>query len=368
LIAIRQSANSNQFTYGGSTNNTAVDIYDITNRAAPVKLHTLKQSGDYRSSYMDGDRLYLVTTYYPDIGRIESGEPMTFVPLFERDGAQAAIDESDIIIPKGTTWPSYLVMSGIDVSVSGDFISMKALYGDAGATYFGDDALYLVQTVWEGITKTILTKFSLNEGEVTPSAQATVPGYVINESSLNESNGVLRMVTTDNYNALYTLDENLNLLGSIENIAPGVQVLTCVFIGDAACIEFIGQTVSSLTIDVSDPAMLKEIGKLDTSLFLEYLWPFSESRFLGMSQDGDSDPGAVDKLKLTMLDSSRPDSIYERHSLSIPGNYSSFAYNYKATIVSLEQGLIAFSMDEKYFICSYEDQAGFEIIAEFQMS
>ena len=393
----------------GYITDTSIDIFDISDRAAPKKLHTLSQSGDYNSSRMVDGYLYLITTYYGDIWQMDGSDPRTFIPLYARDGEQYKPDESDIYLPPGTVWPCFTVISGIDVFGDGGFISNKSVYGDAGTIYISPDALYLAHTssgegkedVSSEVVKyiysseTIISKLLISSGQVIPSAQAGVPGYALNQFSLDEYAGILRIVTTQDYsvrygfkdtnrnytreewdrlpagsfdsvNALYTLDKDLKLLGCIEDLAPGERVYSCRFIEETAYFATFRPAEPLFSVDLSNPASPQVIGALKIPGFSEYLHPYSEGRLFGLGRDTDESTGAWKGLKLTMFDNSNPGDVQEIHTLQIGNEYSAAEHNHKAILVSSGKALIAFPADGKYLIYGYSETSGFSKIADVQ--
>jgi uncharacterized secreted protein with C-terminal beta-propeller domain len=402
------SASCIAYPVGGYITDTSVDIFDISDRQSPAKLHTLSQSGDYNNSRMIGGFLYLITTYYGgDLSMIDEGDPRTFVPLYAHDGEQFTPEESDIILPPGASWPSYTVIAGIDAAGTGGFVSQKSVYGEAGTVYVSPGAVYLVRSDWQeaktetqsefikytSMTESVLTKLTLDAGRVEPSAQARVPGSVLNQFSLDEYGGALRLVTTDdrntwydfeNYNpmrsdadwgrlpvgeskttnALYTLDGNLGVLGKVAELAEGERVYSCRFMGDICYFVTFRQTDPLFSVDVSDPAAPKVLGALKIPGFSEYLHPYAEGRLFGLGRDADAVTGIQQGLKLTMFDNSSPADVRELHTLVVGDEYSAAEQNHKAILIDAEKGLVAFPAYGKYLIYGYDGEKGFDKIAE----
>ena len=421
LVAIRQGYNPASSGSGdpamlegcidypttGNIMDTTVDIFDISDRAAPVRIHTLTQSGDYNSSRMIDGYLYLITTYYNDVRQMDLNEPGTFLPLYACDGQQFLPDEGDIFLPPGTTWPCYSVISGIDAVGAGTFISQKALYGDAGTIYVSTGAVYLAHTIgseehsdfggefveYNYWSETALSMLTINAGQVIPHARAFVPGYALNQFSLDEYDGALRIVTTNekskwygfkdvsktytdeewarlptgetlSANALYTLDSNLKILGSVENLAPGERVYSCRFAGGFAYLVTFRQADPLFSVDISDPALPKVLGALKIPGLSEYMFPYAEGRLFGLGRDADISTGRWLGLKLTMFDSSNPADVKERHTLLVGDEHTISESNHKAILVSADRGLVAFPAEGKYMVYGYDDQAGFSLIAD----
>ena len=410
LLAIRHGYDPAEKDNNNFVVKTSVDIFDISNRAAPMMVHTLTQSGEYNSSRMVGGHLYLVSNYYVDVYRIEKNDLRTFVPLFESDWIESVPPESDIYLPPGTAWPSYTVISGIDAVGTGEFVSQKAVYGDAGSIYMSPNAVYLAHTISNVIdspendysvftswTETLVMKLAADAGNIKPWAQARVPGYILAQQFLDEYEGVFRLVATKDYsswygfkdttkmysaedwaklpagettqiNAAYTLDQDLNLLGAIDELAPGERIYSCRFIGGMAYIVTFRQTNPVFSLDISQPVTPRVVGETSAQGFSEYLHPYKEGRLFGFGRDADPDTGRSLGIKLTMFDTSDPANVGERHTLSVGEPYSSAEYNHKAILVSAEKSLVAFPVQSKYLVYKYDDAAGFEKVAEVKFA
>jgi len=440
LIAVRQGLNKSAlqnmpgmedtdvptasiwYPFGGQIVDTSIDIFDISDRSTPVKLHTLSQSGTYVSSRVVGDYLYLITTYYGDVPKMKVTDPRTFVPLYARDGEQLMPGEKDILIPPGSQWPCYTVISGIDAMNEGDFVSLKSVYGDVGTIYASTGAVYLARMTFEetkepagtlppaegtdgpGLdyvqytnwSETLLTKLTIGSGRIEPRAQAKVPGYVLDQFSLDEYDGALRFVTTVDHNvwygfnnssssytsedwarlpvgsmetsnALYTLDEDLGQLGRIDDIAPGERVNASRFLKNVAYFTTYNKIDPLFSVDLSDPAAPRVANTLQLHWLPGYLLPYSDGRLLGLGRELDRGTGIRLELTLMMFENSIPADLWEMHSLVVEDdNADPGEQNPKAVLVNEDKALVAFPVNGKYLVFGYDDMVGFEKIAEIE--
>ncbi|MDR1815292.1 MAG: beta-propeller domain-containing protein, partial [Clostridiales Family XIII bacterium] len=388
---------------------TSVDIFDISDKANPRKLHTLSQSGTYRDSRMVGGMLYLISEY-TDILPTETAqdEPGTYVPLFAEDGTQIASAPEDIVLRPDVTWPSYTVVGGIDAAGEGVYVSQKSVYGATETVYASTDNIYLATSAYTDEETgrddtyvyytsgyhTQLCRLAIGGGAVEIAATGAVPGTLHNQFSLDERGGVLRVVVTEwentwaNFitepevytekmwedfpegtnkqtNALYTFDENLTQLGAVTDLAEGEQVFSVRFLGDVAYFVTFRQTDPLFSVDLTDPKDPRVLGALKIPGFSEYLHPYADGLLFGLGNDANEQTGARGNLKLSMFDNSDPADVTEAHKLLVEGHmYTDVASNHKAIVVSAALGLIAFPADESYLIYSYNNDAGFAKIAE----
>jgi len=410
------------YPFGGQILDTSIDIFDISDLRSPVKIHTLSQSGSYVSSRMVGDHVYLITTYYGDVPKMKPTDPKTFVPLYARDGEQFLPNESDILITPGSSWPSYTVISGIDAIETGDFVSLKAVYGDVGTVYASHGAVYLVRMASEELkepggtlppssgsdepgidyvqytnwSETLLAKLTIDEGRVEPKAQAKVPGFMTDKFSLDEYHGALRLMTTVDLNvwygfidphgiytsddwaqlpagtmetesALYALDENLLPLGKIDDIAPGERVNASRFVEDAAYFMTYNKTNPLVAVDLGDPAAPRVAGKLETGWLPDFLMPYSDGLLFGLGRDTDVETGSRLDLMIMMFDDGDPAGFRELHSVSLGDKNSAAEQNPEAILVSADKSLVAFPVEGSYMIYGYDAASGFEKKAELKL-
>ena len=419
MEGIEVSTDSIWYPFGGQIIDTSIDIFDISDRGSPVKLYTVSQSGAYVNSRMDGDHIYLVTTYYGDVPKMKVTDPRTFVPLFSQGGEQLMPDESDILIPPGSGWPCYTVISGIDAMGSGEFISFKAVYGDVGTVYMSPGSVYLARMAFEetrepagtlpppegsdepGLdyvkntnwSETLITKMTISSGRVEPRAQAKFPGFVMDRFAMDEYKGTLRLLSTVDHNVFYgfsntnrtytaddwaqlpestveaanaliTLDDRLGLIGRIDDIAPGERVYSGRFFGDAAYFKTYSKTAPLFSVDLTDPASPRVAGALKMQWIPDYLVKYSDDKLFGLGREIERETGFRHDLVLTMLDSSDPLDLLELHTYTVEEENTAAEQNPKAIIVSSDKSLVAFPAQNGYMIYEYNVTTGFTKVAE----
>lgn len=387
--------------YGDNDSVIQAVIYDITDRSHPVLMNTFGQSGDYLSSRLIGNTLYLVSNY--GVGsKLDKNALDSFVPQLYDGGNGSPMAAGDICISTAPQGPQYAVVTAIDVQ-KGERLSSKSILSCGSTLYANEKNLYIASTVTENTldsgsssnasdptnvtitSKTNLIRISLADGQIAVEASGSVPGRLLNQYSMDEYNGTLRLVTTaDGYtqtnvsnvngaayyqttdsttsNALYTLDQNLNVLGSITDVANGEKVYSVRFNGAVCYFVTFRQVDPLFTVDVSDPASPKILGELKIPGLSDYLHPYSNGLLFGLGRD--SDTGHVNGLKLSMFDISDPANVTEKNKLLLDERWSVVSWNYKAITVSAEKSLIAFPADTKYLIFSYSPDTGFTQKAE----
>ena len=93
--------------------------------------------------------------------------------------------------------------------------------------YMSKKNIYLTSTEWLADAQvTKIHKIFVSRSSIIPMADGSVTGYLRNQFSLVEYNGILRVTTTETgitgttSNNVFCLDTKLNEIGSLRNIAP----------------------------------------------------------------------------------------------------------------------------------------------------
>jgi uncharacterized secreted protein with C-terminal beta-propeller domain len=390
LVAIKEGYDP-QDKAGGSF--TGIDVFDITDPAKPVKLNSLTQSGSYNESRLIGDSLYLLSSYYGNQMSMDRDVPATFIPNYTEAGAECLAQPEDILMPPERTDAQYTLISGIDISDRGTFVSKKSVFGISPIIYASERNIYLASqspakskdsegpayAVYTDYTETLFSRFALGDGMVRLAASSRVPGWVLDQFSMDEYNDVFRVVTTDERNtdiyyeaptevpdgivegwvktnAVYTMDSDMNILGSITEIAEDEQVYSARFMDDYVYFVTFRETDPLFSADLSDPKNPKIVGALKIPGFSEYLHPYDDGLLLGVGQERSTDGSAFLGIKLSMFDISDPAQVTEQSKLVLKKyNSTPVGYNHKAILVNNAKSLVAFPADNKYVIFSYDN-------------
>jgi uncharacterized secreted protein with C-terminal beta-propeller domain len=148
--------------------------------------------------------------------------------------------------------------------------------------------------IQEDTRKTIIHKISIDEDKIEYVAKGTVPGRLLNQFSMDESGDRFRVATTTEYyiqhegtvrsNAVYVLDEQLKIVGELEEIAPVESIFSTRFIGDRLYMVTFQQIDPFFVIDLSSDTP-KILGELKIPGFSNYLHPFDEDHVIGVGRD-----------------------------------------------------------------------------------
>ncbi|WP_033126154.1 MULTISPECIES: beta-propeller domain-containing protein [Eubacteriales] len=359
---------------GEYTDGTALVTYDISDRTEPRKLGEVTQSGSYRSSRMVGDYVYVFTTFYADMFAAQEARE-SYVP----QAGGGLIQESSIYLPETDSPSQYLVMTSTDIKAPDRIADSKALFAGYGELYVSNENIYWYENTsehngfsWE--YSTLIRKISYKEGRLEAVAKGSVPGTIDDSFSIDEYEGNLRVVTTDeSANGLYILDPDLKEIGRLDNLAKGEQVYSARLMGDTGYFVTFRNTDPLFSADLSDPENPQILGELKIPGFSEYLHPYGEGRLLGIGMDADEETGATGGVKLSMFNVSDPADVKEEHTLILENVYSAdVLYDYRAALIDTDRNIIGFSAykgaQEKYYLFSYDPDKGFTCLLEEQVN
>lgn len=353
-----------QYRYIKRRATTAALVYDIADPAKPSFVTCFEQDGSELSSRVIGDVLYTVSQYSLITEPIET-DPATFVPRTGRDGEEAVLAARDIHICCESS--QYIVVTGVRVSGKGKILSQKAVLTAGNMVYANTENLYVAGNRY-GTYKTPLVRFALNGGKVEKQAETTIKGVLLNQFSMDEYNGYLRVVVTENgaggtTNALLVLDKDLNTVGALKGLAEDERVYSVRFDGPVGYFVTFRQVDPLFTVDLSDPTKPMILSQLKIPGFSQYLHPYGDGKLLGIGMDADEN-GRTTFMKLSMFDVSDPTAVTESDVTVLDQWYSEVLNNHKAVLIDVQKNLIGFATaDNTYHIYGYDAKNGFVLKA-----
>ena len=236
------------------------------------------------------------------------------------------------------------------------------------------------------LEKTVIHKLGLSGRSLEYVGSGEVVGRLLNQYSLDEYNGHLRLATTRSQNwfqpfmmpmidmpvsstpeapmaadvkivpptppaetlsvnNVYVLDQSMKEVGSIIGLAQGERIYSARFMGNRAYIVTFRQTDPLFVIDLEDPAKPQVAGQLKLPGFSNYLHPYSDTVLLGIGKEAiDKGDQGVDVLglKVSLFDVADPATPKEISSLVLGGRGSdSMAlFDYKAVLFDKERNLL----------------------------
>ncbi len=247
--------------YGSSS--IVVRLYDISDRSSPKMEKELFYEGNYLTARLIEDNAYFVVNSWPayrdcidDFGCI--------IPLMEEDGVEKRVAEP-VDIGYLPPMPAENFVTIASINLESKETDSETIAGSAANVFASQQNIYLASSVWipnEGIVpegtpvvdtiesiiiggeqETVINKFGLVDGDVGYLGQGKVPGNVLNQFSMDEFKGNFRIATTtsqvsrggsESTNNLYVLNEDMEIIGELEDLAPGERIYSARFMGNKA--------------------------------------------------------------------------------------------------------------------------------------
>lgn len=262
--------------HSGQTCVVLVSI-DVSHPAQMKERQRTYLTGSYLSARMTGNELLLIAQYNPRWSQIDFSDESTFIPQYGTLNNSICIDAEHIIAPEELTSSNYTVVCKIDAATL-EAKSTGAFLSYAKEVYVSKDTIYATRTFTgfhsdteEGLVSqsmTEITAINYRGEDFVTVGSIQIPGMVKNQYSLDEYEGILRVVTTTskrfNYSSetnagLYCIDLNTwELVASVEDFAPmGETVQSVRFDKDYAYV------CTAVQIQFTDPVYYFDLSDLN---------------------------------------------------------------------------------------------------------
>jgi uncharacterized secreted protein with C-terminal beta-propeller domain len=203
------------------------------------------------------------------------------------------------------------------------------------------------QEIAKEMEKTVVHKIYVNNGNIEYRTNGEVPGYVLNQFSMDEHDGYLRMATTTgswrqtSSNHVYVLDSDLKIVGRAEDLAAGERIYSARFIGDKGYMVTFRQVDPLFVIDLSDPSNPRVLGYLKIPGVSDYLHPYDETHVIGVGRDA-TEQGRIKGMKLSLFDVSDVENPKEvsKYYIGESGTDSDALRDHKAFLFSKSKNLL----------------------------
>ena len=208
--------------------------------------------------------------------------------------------------------------------------------------------------------KTSVHKIEINGLNIKYKATGEFPGRLLNQFSMDEYNGNLRVAaTTGNWRAatlnhLYVLDKELEIVGSVEDLAKGERIYSARFMGDRAYMVTFRQVDPLYAIDLSEPDKPNVLGYLKVTGYSSYLHPYDENRIIGIGMEA-NEQGRVSGVKIALFDVSDVSNPKEnaKYEIKSEGQWtwssSEALYEHKAFLFDKEKNLLVVPIQYSYY-------------------
>ncbi len=365
--------------------------YDIKNKDDIKKSREIELEGNYLSSRKIGDMLYLVSNRYLNYYRIMDSVDDNFTPSYKDTAIK---DEFINISPEKIYYfpdsigRNYLLVAAIDFGKPEEGVNVSTYLGNGENIYASEENLYVTATkhpikpinpiIYDSANpeeksiptynqrETMVYRFTFKGSKLHYTGKGAVPGDILNQFSMDENKEYFRIATTKgdiwredegtSKNNLYVLDKDMQIVGSIEDIAPGEKIYSVRFMGDKAYMVTFKSVDPLFVIDLKDAKNPKILGALKIPGYSDYLHPYDENHIIGFGKDTievvnkNSKGEEINRtghylgMKMALFDVTDVNNPIEKFTVKIGdrGTDSELLYNHKALLFSKEKNLIAF--------------------------
>lgn len=360
-------------------------LIDISDPGRMAIVETLQVSGSYVSARLVGERATVVFSYYPrplpgfvypasdaeesrrraeEINRQAVLETTLadWVPSYrlEQGGTVSEgmfADCSASYVPLSFSGRDLVSVLTVDVTSSLDPGAVTTVMSGAQNIYASSRNLYVTTQRWVdwwGIPEearrserdkyaTHIHKFDITgPGRAEYLASGKVNGFLLNQFSLSEHEGYLRVASTNQpawfgeegksesrVDVLAQEADRLISVGSVSGLGRGEQIFAVRFLGDIGYVVTFRQTDPLYTIDLSDPSNPRTAGELKILGYSAYLHPMGEGLLLGVGQDAD-EQGVVSGLQVSVFDVSDLDNPRRTAQLTMQDAFSEAEFDHRA--------------------------------------
>ncbi len=351
----------------------SVKLYDLSDKEDPNLIRTIDFEGSYLTSRKIDENVYFVVNSYPNY-YVQNPGCNDIVPLY-REGktAPSAVKEFAPIAPCteiGYIEPiqayNFITIASISMEDEDKPIEKETIVGSGQNVYASLDNIYIAQTnyptyymrvgeIAEDFTeKTVITKFALDNGKINYAGRGEVKGHILNQFSMDEFEDNFRIATTigqvsrtggSSTNNIYVLDDDLTVIGELEDLAPGEKIYSARFMGEKAYLVTFKKVDPLFVIDLSNPRNPSVLGKLKIPGYSDYLHPYDENHIIGIGKEAveaeEGDFAWYQGIKIAIFDVSDVENPIELHKVVIGdrGTDSPLLYDHKALLFDKERNL-----------------------------
>ncbi len=211
------------------------------------------------------------------------------------------------------------------------------------------------------LEKTGIVKADINEFKI--ASNGVVPGHLLNNFSLDEYKGSLRVAITlgqqwgifggmgrgGSTNDIYVLDSNMNIQGSIKDFGQTEQIYSVRFVGDTGFVVTFRQTDPFFVMDLADPKNPELKGELKIPGYSSYLHPLDKTHILGVGMESG-------KVKISLFDVSDKTNPVELDKYLLDEYWTDVSNNYHAFLLDDKHNVFFLPGGKGGYVFSYSFQ------------
>ena len=399
-VAVVLANDYRYFHHGSGQSNSSFElqVLDVTSPVVPTEVYTASIDGSYTDARLIGDQLYLISQYDTNSGN---------APWQVLDSDAIAVSPGDYIDAilqqdSGFGLPTVVVEVGseqktvtlaVDQIIRRDdgndttLVTTFDVHGDSGepsdmdliqsdyvsTVYVSAQSLYL----FDGSS---VMKFAIEaDASVEFSADGILQGTLLNQFAADEHDGHLRVAMTDwtdgssDVRIFEQVGDSLNVVGSLDDIAPGERIFSTTFVEDQVFVVTFRQIDPLFVIDLSDANSPTITGELKIPGVSNYLQLIDDDILLAVGRDADPMTGIQTDLQISLFDVADPTNplLLDRYTFtggrstnSPLTDWISARPDHHALTFDQTNGLLALPVQFGYGIETVHEVSVFEISRE----
>ena len=360
---------------------TVMQLVDVTDRAAPHIVETTEIEGQHVSTrVVDGVARVVISSapHHPMVGipveedgrldagaveeRVDDTEIEDWLPAFrtttvtaddeQRSVEGTAVECEDVLVPEVNAGIAETSVLRVDFEDGFDPADTTTIVAEVGTVYASASTLYLAANryvspeaqadIAEEDWATALHVFDLRgDGPAAHVGAGEVPGSTLNQYSLSEHDGHLRIATTEgtpwgrgeqSESAVRVLrldGDRLVEVGVAGGLGKTETIQSVRFMGPVGYVVTFRQTDPLYVIDLSDPSDPRTVGELKIPGFSSYLHPIGEGRLVGIGRDATLE-GQDQGLLVSLFDVSDPNAPKQLQTYTERDAHSAAGHDPKA--------------------------------------
>jgi uncharacterized secreted protein with C-terminal beta-propeller domain len=354
--------------YYQTTQKTSIKVYDVSDRETPILTRDVAVDGFYFGSRMIGNYTYVIVNGFVSDADDEVITPRVYYPNSTEEIPASEIWHSNI------SDYSYMYTTIMAVNMKDDAqepVHQTLLVGAASSLYVSMANIYvtfpgqavdivalpeqMAEVVYDA-PKTAVHRIHIDGGVIEYDGSGEVPGRLLNQFSMDEHQGYFRVATTTDHfsreggatltNQVYVLDEALNVVGQLEDLAPGEQIHSARFMGNRCYLVTFKNIDPLFVIDLKDPYNPKVLGELKITGYSDYLHPYDENHVIGIGKEAvaaeEGDFAWYQGVKISLFDVSdvsKPKEI-GKYEIGDRGTDSPVLQDHKALLFDKAKNLL----------------------------
>ena len=382
LIVISEemkTTSSYYYSYNNS-NTTMVSVYDISNKEQPKEIKNYQLEQPYYTSRCIDGRLYVISSGYL---KEENNEIVTY---YYEDGKQIDPGYKGIKRIKGIDTTDQTILSMLDLNNIDESVKVNSYLMDVQNAYVSENNIYLLEEKYEGSytsapkissifgfygilgafvddneydygTYTYIYKFNLLEdGSIQYDKKAKEKGQTINQFSIDEYEGNLRVALYNNEGSRIVIFNNeMEKIGETEKLAEGEKMYSSRFLGNKAYLVTYKTVDPLFVVDLSNPEEPQVLGELKIPGYSTYLHPYDENHLIGIGMQTEekiyrdssgrvtSTAAVITGMKMALFDVTDVNNPIQISDTIIGDSRTTSAIltNHKALLFSKEKQLLA---------------------------